>query len=191
MQSTASDKMKSKKNKRRSRGNPMKTKPLTIKKCLEPVKQERSSRRKSTAANTENEAAKKRHLESLAEEDKGESRKNRGTIVPRWLLRIVNNSTEALVLAQLVYWIDRGHKPNPNRNLCLRYVAKKAPQLAAELYRTDDETHKALLRLRKRGFISWENRKFGGERCRHISIDWEKVEAAYRLAIKKVEAVRP
>ena len=177
--------MKRKKNTRRPRSNPMKDYRQSARECLEPDKEQRVSRRKSTAANTENEAVRKRHLASIAKEDKGKNLEARGTLVPKWLLRIVENSTEALVIAQLIFWIDRGNRPNPKRGLTLNWVAKKAPDLASELYRKEHEIDSALLRLKNRGFISWVNRKFAGERCRHISIQWEKVEAAYKLAKKK------
>lgn len=123
-------------------------------------------------------------MQSLSNEDCGQSNDCRGTLIPKWSLRILKNSTEAIVFGQLVYWLKRGNPPIPKRGLALRWVAKNAPDLAAEIHRQKHEVNRALLSLRKHGFVTWETRKFGGENCRHISIDWWNVADAYQTAIK-------
>lgn len=131
----------SKTRKRRPRVDPMKSTDLTLEECLNPEPRKRKSRRRSTAASTENEAAHKRLLVRAKKSDESERGKLRGTFIPKWLLRVVPNSTEALVLAQIVYWTDKsGHKPEPNRDLNLTWVPvpyqEPSPERAAAMSET-------------------------------------------------------
>ena len=103
--------------------------------------------------------------------------------MPKWLLRILSNTTDALVFSQLVYWLERSNKkPNLDRDLQRRWVAKTASDLATELHRSLNEIDHSLRRLRESDLIEWESRKFGGVKQRHISIKWEKVHLAYLKA---------
>jgi len=134
----------------------------------------------STSANTINEQVRIDLISRLHADDKGRSTdKPRGTLVSKWLLRVASNSTDALVLSQLVYWLDRGNKPNPKRGLQHKWVAKSATDLAVELVRKKDDVDHSLRRLKQAGLIDWVNRKFGGVRQRHIWIPWANVQKAY------------
>ena len=152
---------------------------LTIEDCFE---DDESPRKKTgltqTSMNTENDRSRERLLTSLVADGTGKGRA-RGTHVPKWVLRLIANSTDALVFSQLYYWLDRGNKPQPKRGLLMTWVAKSAVDLAQELHRTENEVVRSYMRLRKRGFIDWKNRKFGGKKQRHISIMWNKVQLAY------------
>lgn len=164
------------------RTNHMAEKSLSLDGCFaadEKKKQTRTIR--STAADTENQRLQAEFLGSLVEDDKGDKRP-RGTQVPKWLLRIGLNSTDALVFAQLAYWLERSNPPTQKRELQLRWVAKSAGDLAEELHRTVNEVNHAIDRLKRRELITWERRKFAGIRQRHISIDWSNVIAAYKDA---------
>lgn len=177
----ATSRQRRRRRKQKPRGNPMKSSALSIEECLAPPqKKKRKSLRKSTASNTENEAARERHFDSIAMEDKGSGGKARGTHVDKWILRVFTNSTEAIVFAQLHYWIKRSsHSPQPGRSLNLNWIAKNASDLASEVCRKKHVINRALKCLKDNGFITWENKKFAGQVCRHISIVWSKVEAEY------------
>ena len=154
---------------------------LSVEDCLaeeQPVKRNRSP--SSTAADTMNRDAKKKFLSGLHQDDCGNG-KHRGTLVPKWTLRIVSNSNDALVFAQIGYWIIRhGNPPNPRRQLNYRWVAKSATDLAQELHRTRDEVDHSFQRLRRQKLIDWKARKFGGVKQRHVWILWSNVHVAYQ-----------
>ena len=153
----------------------------TLAECFAEEERPKKKRsRSSSSASTMNEASCKEFLSALRGDDKGKG-KVRGTHIPKYALRIIDNSTDALVFSQLSYWLQKGgHKPHVNRGLNYRWVAKSATDLGRELHRPEDMMSKSLCRLRKQGFIAWENRKFGGVKQRHISIMWDKVHLAYK-----------
>ena len=166
----------------RPRTNHMAKQSLSLDDCF--AADEKKKRRRtiqSTAANTENQRLQAEFLGSLVGDDKG-GKRPRGTLVPKWVLRIGLNSTDALVFAQLAYWLKLGNSPNQKRKLQLRWVAKSAGDLAEELHRTVNEVNHAIDRLKRRELITWETKKFSGIRQRHISIDWSNVIAAYKDA---------
>ena len=142
------------------------------------------SRRRSTAANTINERTHENFLQSLDPDDSNRGTA-RGTFVAKWLLRIVRNSTDAIVISQLIYWQTRSKKktPSPGRGLNHSWTAKSAVDLGKELHRSKDEMNHSLNRLRTAGFLDWKSRKFGGVKQRHIWIRWDKIQEAYRQVI--------
>lgn len=147
--------------------------------CFEEDQPSKKKRRSIiSAASTINQTEKKSFLNGLLKDDQS----NRGTHIPKWVLRIIPDATEALVFAQLVYWLSGKtfHSPNQDRGLKHRWIAKSAVDLAGEIHLKRDAIDKAFTRLKRRGFICWVNRKFGGKKQRHVSIDWANIHSAYK-----------
>ncbi len=148
---------------------------LTLEESFQEPGRPARSRVRSSATNNINEKHKRDFLGQLGT-------KPRGTFVPIWLLKILPNSTDAIVFAQLLYWFlnNSGHKPWPDRQIPFTWIAKSTPELAEEIGRTKDETNHAMTRLQKIGFVDWKIRKFGGVNHRHVWINWQQVKIAHQ-----------
>ena len=122
----------------------------------------------NTPNNTLNERTRGQLLEDMTSDHR------KGTLVPRYALMITNNAADALVLAQLVYWLsdERGHPPKQEKGIPCKWTALTSTELGQQLCRTEDEVDKALRRLNKQGFIQWKNKIFSGKLHRHIWLDW-------------------
>lgn len=125
-----------------------------------------------------NEVQRTNLLKAIPRED------DRGPRVPVWLLLITDNATDALVLAQLKYWLteDRGHPPFWKKGLPCKWVALTSTGLGSQLARTQDEIDKSLNRLKEQGFVEWKNRVFKGKLHRHIWLKWGQIAKAYNQA---------
>lgn len=127
-----------------------------------------------TADNTLNE---KLHdeLDGLLPQDLG-----RGVWVRNYMLKVTTNKVQAIVLAQIIYWLSdgRGHNPQPHKKLYYRWTAQTSAGLASQTGLTDDQVDKALNWLRKANFLNWKNRLFNGIKQRHIWVNWRAITDA-------------
>ncbi|EDL59805.1 hypothetical protein [Gimesia maris] len=131
-----------------------------------------------TPQNTLNEEAREKFLKQLDPEDV-----DRGTYVPKYVMSITRNATDALTLSQILYWIKlSGYDPRPDKKLFYKWNASSSKELGKQLYRTEDEIEKSLKRLKSSGLIDWKTKMFGGSRKRHIWIIWEKIASEYQKA---------
>lgn len=117
--------------------------------------------------------------------------------LPHWTVRATGDRLLALLLAQLLYWLDgrkrnksrRAHPPQPGRGLSRRWIATTAKLLAAETGLTEGQAEYGLARLEKREFISRKQKKFwrggtlAGKKCSHV---WLGPAARGPLAAAKI-----
>jgi len=111
----------------------------------------------------------------------------RGTHVKKYVLLITGNASDALTLAQVMYWIDsNGKNPSWKRNIPCKWTALTSKELGQQLCRTENEIEKSLKRLQKAGFVEWRTKLFGGSRKRHIWINWDQIANAYKNAKEEI-----
>jgi hypothetical protein len=119
----------------------------------------------------------------------GRFTKGPGVFVPRWALVALGNPADALVLAQLIYWLapgERGECRARRRDQGGRpWLAKTHADLAAETGLNPRTVRGALARLRARGLIEVRYARDRGLRMSHIRL---RLDAVRRLADAPQEA---
>ncbi len=113
--------------------------------------------------------------------------------MPHWVLDIVEEGNEILVLAQLNYWFRLGDNNQLRAQVQLDghvWVAKTHAKLGAEVRRNERQVEKAVKALRRKGFIVVErcrSRFYHGQVVNHYRLNWDAIAAAYQTAVQKWE----
>jgi hypothetical protein len=121
------------------------------------------------------------------------SESTRPVCVPTWVLDLVTEANEILVLAQINYWF-RPSAANENK---LRvqavvggqvWLAKTFADLGNEVHRNERQIEKAIAALKKKGFVIVEphrSKHYHGMTVSHIRLDWDAIAAAHDVATQK------
>jgi hypothetical protein len=127
-----------------------------------------------TPSNTLNERSRDQLLGSLPKND------TRGPVVHRYVLMITDNATDGLLLSQLIYWLSKStHLPLWEESIPCKWTAQTSSELGQQLALSEDQVDKSLTRLKKRGFVQWKRKIFGGKLHRYIWLRWDRIAQAY------------
>jgi hypothetical protein len=115
----------------------------------------------------------------------------RSLSVPPWVLDVVQEANEILVLAQLNYWFRLAENQRLRAQAAFdghAWVAKTHAELGREVRRTARQIKKAVKGLRARGFLVVARRcsRYHGLRAvTHFRLNWDALAAAHEAAAQK------
>ena len=103
------------------------------------------------------------------------TRKSRGIFLPLWVVKSVENLSDAVLLAQVLYWfgkstnpLSKGLRAKVRDKIGLPWLAKSHEDLAGETGLNPRTVRSSIQRLEAKGFIAVRYAKFGGLRVSHF-----------------------
>jgi hypothetical protein len=109
--------------------------------------------------------------------------------IPPWVLDVVTEGSEMLVLAQLNYWFRLGDSGDQLRAQVEidghLWLAKTYTDLGVEVRRNQRQVKKAVKALKEKGFVivkPGRSRFYHGQVVSHFRLDWDAIARAHQGA---------
>ena len=96
--------------------------------------------------------------------------------VPKLLIRLFDNPTDAIVFAQLVFWSDKSARTDD-------YFYKSGKELSEETGLSEDQIDRSIKRLMKFDFVDCKKKRANGAPTRHFHICLETCLQALSLLV--------
>lgn len=113
--------------------------------------------------------------------------------LPPWIVDIVAEGNEMLILAQLNFWFRRSDKNQLRARVVFDdvvWVAKTFSDLGTEIHRNERQVEKAVTALKKKDFIIFKKKQskyYGHCVVTHFRLNWDAIAEAYKIACEKME----